>query len=963
MCWNLENTWEEVRENVYKLTVNLKIVLGRIILGIFLLMAGVRVACAQQLNMGDVFPLDTTVRIGRLDNGMSYYLRHNAKSKGLADFYIVYDVGSVQEEDSQNGLAHFLEHMMFNGTKNFPDNSMVRWLESIGMQFGTNLNAATGMEMTYYQLTQVPLKREGIIDSMLLILHDWSGFLSLGEKEIDKERGVITEELRQRNNATWRIGNKAATYVYGDTRYARRNMLGTEEFLRTFEPDTLRRFYKRWYRPDLQAIAIAGDFDIDVMETKLKKVMADIPKVPHPEVKEIISIPDNKEPVVAIISDPEQQVSKANFYIKRTAVPKELNHRVGANYMNLMINVAATMINTRFGELVQQAGCPFASARLQNFPLTNTCEALELQVIARGNAIAEAFTSAYGELERVRRYGFTREEFELVRTNILRGVQYAYETAGERENTALVWECINHYVKNLPLLSPKHQWAFTAMAMQQITVEKINELVMQLVTPNNNVLIITAPEVVKASLPEEALANFFSWISTAEMEPYKVETVDRPLLSEEVKSGNVKKSRKGMYGSTVWMLDNGIRVVVLPTTDSPSQVLMSGQADGGLSMVADADYYMTSLLPQMVAASGVNDFTAEQLRKVLGTKSVAVQPVIDRFSTGISGRAAVGDVEAMLQLTYLYFMRPNFDKERFDMIIQASRMNLANSTVSPDFIMTREVNKVIYGDQLRTRIPDEQILAGMDFGRVEPLYRYFFTDATSNYTFYFLGDINMDMLKPLVEKYLGGLPVGKQRLVWKDDGVRVQTGRKEHQVKVPMETPRSMVSLTYTGEQEYTQENLMVMGMLSACLQSRYNQIIREEKGGSYGVTVNGTLARQPVGTYNLNISFQTNPEMAEELVKVAKEELARIADEGPDNGEMNKHLEYWRKMQSQNIATTQTRLVMLQTYYTWGEDWDVDYDKLLKGITSGKVKELAWQIVSDANLKQVVVSPREREH
>ena len=940
----------------------MRTILQRIVFSLLLLAGGAGVVSAQQLNMGDVLPLDSAIRVGRLDNGMTYYLRHSGKAVGLADFYIVYDVGAIQEEDSQNGLAHFLEHMMFNGTKNFPDNSMIQWLESIGMQFGTNLNAATGMEMTYYQLTQVPLKREGIIDSMLLILHDWSGFLSLGEKEIDKERGVIVEELRQRNNAAWRIGNKAAPYVYGDTRYASRNMLGTEEFLRTFEPDTLRGFYKRWYRPGLQAIVIAGDFDMKMMEAKLKKVMADIPKGENSMRKEIISIPDNREPVVAIISDPEQRGCKANFYIKRAVVPKELNNRVGANCMNLMINVAAAMMNTRLGELAQQAGCPFVSARLQNSVLTNTCEALELQVTARGNAIAEAFTSAYGELERVRRYGFTREEFELVRTNILRGVQYAYETAGERENTALVWECINHYVKNLPLLSPRHRWAFAVMAMQEMTVEKINELMGQLVSPINNVLVITAPESVKASLPEEALANFFSWVSTAEMEPYKVEAVDRPLVSEEVKPGSVKKSENGMYGSTVWTLDNGIRVVILPTTDSPSQIVMNGQAGGGLSAVADEDYYTASLLAQVVAASGVNDLTAEQLRKVLGIKSVTVQPVMERFSTGINGRSAKGDVETMLQLTYLYFMHPNFDKERFDMFIQANRMNLANAAVSPEYVMTREVNKVAYGNQPRTRIPDEQILASMDFGKMEPLYRYFFTDAASNYTFYFLGDIDMKVLKPLVEKYLGGLPAGQQRLAWKDDGVRVQPGTKEQQVKVRMETPRSMVNLSYTGEREYTQENMMVMGMLSACLQSRYNQVIREEKGGSYGVTVNGTLARQPIGTYNLNISFQTNPEMAEELVSVAKEELARIADKGPDSGEMDKHMEYWRKMHIQNVTATQTRLIMLQTYYTWGEDWDVDYDKLLKSITPEKVKELARKIVDDDNLKQVVVSSREKE-
>lgn len=938
----------------------MRTILGQIILGVFLWVMGSGITSAQQLNMGDILPQDTSVRVGKLDNGMRYYLRHNAKSAGLADFYIVYDVGSVQEEDSQNGLAHFLEHMMFNGTKHFPGDSMIRWLESIGMQFGTNLNAATGMEMTYYQLTQVPLKRESIVDSMLLILHDWSGYLALEDKKIDKERGVIVEELRQRNNAQFRVGNKAAASVFGDTRHAHRNMLGTEEFLRTFDPQVLRDFYKCWYRPDLQAIVIVGDFDVNEMEGKLKKVMADIPVAQHPKAKEVIRIPDNATPVVAVITDPEQQTCNANFYIRRAAVPKELNNRVGATYMNMMIHVATAMMNVRFGELAQQEGCPFASARLQNVPLTNTCDALELQVVARGNAIAEAFTSAYGELERVRRFGFTEEELEQVRTGILRGGKYAYETAGEQENGMLVWECINHYVKNVPLMSPRHKWAVTQLMLaKQMTLQQVNELMQQLVSLANNVLVITAPEKEKDALPQtEVWENFFSWVRTVEMEPYRTEKIDRPLLSEEITPGRVVKTKKGKYGSTVWMLKNGIRVVVLPTADSPYQIVMNGQASGGLSMVPTEDYYSASMLAQLVSASGVGDFTAEQLRKVLGGKAVSVQPVINRFSTDINGSAAKGDVEAMLQLTYLYFTRPNFDRGRFDMMIAANRMNLENSVNSPDFMMTQMVNKVTYGDQPRTQIPNEQILAGVDFDKIASWYRNLFTDAAGNYTFYFVGDIDMETFKPLVEKYIGGLPRGRQRLAWKDDGVRVLPGMKEEREEIRMETARSMVSLAYSGEMEYTQQNMMTLGMLSACLQSRYNQVIREEKGGSYGVSVNGVLSRQPIGMYDLKVTFQTNPDVVEELVRVVKDELARIAENGPDLEDLNKHLEYWRKMEAQDTKNVQARLILLQTYYTWGEDWDADRDKLLNAITPEKVQELARRIMTDGNLKEVVVNP-----
>ncbi len=934
-------------------------IIQRIILLATLLLVGMGTTIAQRLNMGDELPLDSAVRIGKLDNGMTYLLRHNNKPTGMADFYIVYDVGSIQEEDTQTGLAHFLEHMAFNGTKHFPGNSMTRWLESIGLQFGTNLNAATGMEMTYYQLAQVPLKRETIIDSLLLILHNWSGSLSLGSKEIDKERGVIVEELRQRNNAQFRIGNKAAPFVYGDTRYGHRDMLGSESFLRTFAPQALRDFYKRWYRPDLQAIVIVGDFDVNAVEAKLKRVMGNIPKSQNADPKVAIRIPENKKPIVTIVSDPEQQVSQANFYIKRAAVPQELNNRVGANYLNMMIGVATSMANVRFRDLGQQSGCPFTSALFVNNPLTTTCDALELQVVARGDAIAEAFTSAYGELERIRRYGFTQEELDFVRVSILRSGQHAYETKDEKSSQAFVQECISHYTKHTPLLSAKDQWAFLQLVMKQLSLDKVNELMQQLIVPGNNVLVISAPERVRASLPkEEALANFFSWVREADMEMYKTESVDKALLSEQITPGKIVKTENGMYGSTVWTLNNGIRAVVLPTPYSRNQIVMSGQAGGGLSATSDPDYFTASMIPQVINMSGVGEFNAEQLRKVLGTKVASVQPSITRFSSAINGSSAKTDVETMLQLTYLYFMHPNFERERFDLLLEANRMNLENSSKTPGFVMNKAVNKATYGDLLRTQIPTEQVLKNIDFGRMPEIYRTFFTDAAGNYTFYFLGDIDVDALKPLVEQYLGGLPKGTHALAWKDDGVRVLAGRTEERLTLPMQTPKSLVSFTYTGDVAYSQQNTVLMEALSSCLQSRYLQTIREEKGGTYGINVSGTISRQPISAYNLGISFQTDPDKVDELVKIVTEELLRMAEKGPARDELDKHLEYWRKAQPEGLKTNQAWLAYLQTYDAWREDWNTDPGELLKVVTQENIRKLARKIVDDGNLKQVVLNP-----
>lgn len=927
--------------------------------GVILLLAGAGTIAAQQMNMGDELPLDSAVRIGKLANGMTYLIRHNVKPAKMANFYIVYDVGSIQEEDSQSGLAHFLEHMAFNGTEHFPGNSMTHWLEDIGLQFGTNLNAATGMEMTYYQLAQVPLQRETIIDSLLLILHDWSGSLSLDRKEIDKERGVILEERRQRNTAQFRLGVKAAPFVYGDTRYAHRDMLGSEDFLRSFDPQLLRDFHKQWYRPDLQAIVIVGDFDVDQMEAKLKKMMADISVRKNATIKEKIQIPDNEKPVVAVLTDLEENVAKANFFIRRSAVPKELNNRVGANYMNTLINLAAAMTNARFGELMQQAGCPFTRAQFLNSPLTVTCDAMELEVIPRGNEIANAFTSAYGELERIRRYGFTQEEFDFARIQILRAGKQLYETRDEYQSDVLAQSCINHYVKNAPLLSAKMQWMFTQLVLRKATVNEINELMKQLITLRNNVLVITAPEKLKESLPKiEQLESFFSWVRNIDMEPYKVEAVDKPLFSEQVKAGKVMKEEKGIYGSTLWTLNNGIRVVVMPTTYSRNQIVMSGQAAGGLSTVSNKDYFTSSMVAQVASMSGLGELDSEELSKVLTGKSVSVRPAIGRFSSEISGSSAKTEVETMLQLTYLYFMHPNFDRSRFDMMLEANRIGLANAMQSPEFVMAKAVNKATYGDNPRTQIPTKETLNGIDFETMPQIYHRFFTDGAGDYTFYMLGDIDIDVLKPLVEKYLGGLPSSMQKLSWQDDGVRVLSGTKTERLEVPMQTPKSLVSFTYTGDVDYTQSNTTIMVMLTACLQSRYTETIREEKGGTYGVTVNGSLSRQPVPTYRLNISFQTDPSKADELIEIVKEEIARMANEGPKQKDLAKTLEYWKKSQPENLETNQSWLSYLQTFYTWGEDWNVSYEKLMKDATIENLKKFARKIQEDGNLKLVVVEP-----
>ena len=923
---------------------------------------GSTISVAQQLNMADQLPVDPEVRIGKLDNGMTYYLRHNENPAGMADFYILYNVGSIQEEDSETGLAHFLEHMAFNGTKNFPGNSMINWLESIGLQFGTNVNAATGMEMTYYMLSQVPLKRESIIDSTLLILHDWSHYISLDDKEIDKERGVIIEERRQRNNADYRLGRKAAPYIYNHSRYADRDMIGSEAFLRSFSGDQLRDFYHRWYRPDLQAILVVGDIAVDQVESRIKEMMADIPAPVNPQPKEQISVPGNNEPLIKVITDPEITGSTASLYIKRKAFPVAYNNRVGVYAMNLQFNAAIAMANMRLAEIAG-SGAPFKSAQLHSLPLTFNDETISLQVsMGNGNVLTD-FKAACEELERIRRFGFSESEFETFKISLLRSAKYVYQTGNKRENSSFAWEYIANYTKNQPILSAQHQWALTQLLVQQMKLEDVNQLLSTLLTKSNNVLIVMVPDKKGIDVPAETeLGTVMADVRNTDLAPYQERIIHEPLLpnADRIVPGYVITTEDGLYGSVVWTLNNGIRVVVKPTTFSPSQIVMSAEASGGLSMVDDQDYFSASTLMPLVKRSGLGNFSVNDLKKVIGTKVAAVSPNLSRFSSGLSGSAAKSDVETMLQLTYLYFTKPRFARDEFEKMVGNNRANMENAQGSAQLDFMERMNVAIYGDKNnpRTQAPTEEALKQVNFERMQALYNALFCDAAGNYIFYFLGDIDTVQLRPMIGKYLGALPAGTQKLAWHDDRVRARKGQITKRFEVPMQTPQSTVSYNYTGEIAFNQENTMLLAMLSSCLQTRYLESIREDKGGTYGVTVNGNLARQPIETYTLSVSFKTDPAMVDDLVTVVEDEFQEIVKNGPNRSDMANILAFWKKTRPDGMKNNGAWLTLLKTYENWGEDWNTDFDEFLKKITPERVQALAQKIADDNNLVKVIMDP-----
>ncbi len=921
----------------------------------------VSVAWAQSIGSGERFPVDPEVRIGRLDNGLTYYIRHNAKPAGMADFYIVHNVGAIQEEDSQTGLAHFLEHLAFNGTNNLPDKTMINWLESIGVKFGSNLNAATGMDNTSYMLSQVPITRESIIDSALLILHDWSGFITLKEEEIDNERGVIIEERRTINGPMRRLMEKTSPVLYGGTRYGYRDLGGSEEQLRTFPYQELRDFYKRWYRPDLQAMIIVGDFDVDMMEAKVKKVMGDIPATVNPEPKLHFPTPDNVEPTVFVATDPELTYSNVSMYIKHRAPAPEDMDLVSTEYFDVLVSTGIGMANNRLAEIAQRVDPPFNAAAMGWSSFSASDMAFTLGVNCKENELPKAFEAIYTELERICRYGFTEPELEIAKANLLSGIENAYATRNDRRNGSFVQSYIANFTDNTPILSDEESYRTGKRFIELMDIAQIDKAFRSLITPTNNVIIAVTPDKEGVVVPEtgEFLAAM-ERVKAVELEPYSQNTITEPLISSKIKAGKVKKESQGVFGSTLWTLKNGVRVVVKPSDLAANRVSMKAYAHGGTSMLSDEDNFTSKMMLRVLDESGLSKFTPIELSRQLAGKSASAGPTIGRFSTGMTGSSTTKDIETMLQITWLYFNEPRFDNEQFDRVMEQTRLSLKNSEATPRNKFSLELNKTMYGDDPRAEQLSTENINKVDFDRMPAIYDTFFGRTADNYTFYFIGDFDMATLKPLVEKYLGGLPTRNARLATKEDGLKRRTGIITNRFATGMEAPKSTVYYSYGGDIDFSLENVMAMSFLRECLNMRYFESIREEKGGTYGVGVGGGLMRQPNSTYQLNIQFDTDPVLVEELSEIVDAELLNIAENGPREEDMAKIAENMLTSRPEQLKQNGTWMNYLQDYYTWDQDWNTIWEQTLASMNGTKIQAMARKVLDDDNLIKLIMDPEE---
>ena len=933
----------------------------RIILIVAAMLAAI-VAFGQQ---PQALPNDPDVKVGKLENGLTYYIRHNEKPAQRAEFYLATNVGAFQEEDDQEGLAHFLEHMCFNGTKNFPGKALLEWLQSIGAEFGRNINASTGFEQTQYMLNNIPIARESIIDSCLLVLHDYSHFVTCDPAEIDAERGVILEERRGHNNAGWRIFEKSMPYYFVGTPYANRTLIGREEQLKTFKHESLTNFYRRWYNPDMQAVIVIGDVDVNAIEEKIKTIFSDVPAPATPTEKPLYPVAENAEPVFGILTDPELTSSQIEMHWRRQPMlPIALNNTDLAYQIEMASMFLRVIMNERFSDITARPDAPFLDAGFSVSKLCNTCESTAGSVNFKDGEAINAFKAYLIEIERLKRYGFTESEVARAKENIIQRYERAVQGASTRSNAEFVRPLLNNFYFNEPYMTPEMELQLVQGLCGMLNAEILNQMLPMFLQEQNVLVLYNGPEKEGLVHPTESeLAQVLVEVKNAEVAPLVEESTNEPLLdTSKIKSGKVKKTSKTIYGATKWTLKNGVTVTVLPTDYKKDQVSIKLTMDGGRTLIATEDLpsFEDNIWGLFLRNSGISKFSSTVLPKMLAGKIASANPFISNLTHGVSASSTPKDLETALQLLYLTFTDPRFDENEFQTGIQQIKAVLPNLSKDPDFLYSIAKNKVFYNNNPRVTELTAEVVDQANLATIERVYRQLFKNvAGAEVTI--VGNVDLETLKPLVEKYIGSLPKGKKATTWNvDNCINVAKGAIEETVKLPMQTPKSTVHQLYTAYLPVDIKTNVTLDAANYILDMIYTKSIREDQGGTYGVGSALQGRRKPSMRVDVHVLFSTNPEAAEKLTQIAIDELKKYAENGPTEEQFNKAMENLKKNLPEKRINNNYWMNALSHYAEYGEDYDALYEAAINSLTAKDIQTVLQEILAQGNFIEVTLAPAE---
>ncbi|MCZ6756813.1 MAG: insulinase family protein [Bacteroidetes bacterium] len=832
-----------------------------------------------------LLPIDPLVHTGSLSNGLNYMIRSNGRPENRAELRLVVNVGSILEDDDQLGLAHFVEHMAFNGTENFEKQALVDYLESIGMRFGPDINAYTSFDETVYKL-QLPTDSVSVLETGFQILRDWAGRLAFEPVEIEKERGVVIEEWRRRRGAAARILDRQLPVMLKDSHYADRLPIGNPDLLQSFSHEVLVRYYRDWYRPELMTIIAVGDFDTDRIENLIKNLFGDLSASGSQRKRVFYDVPSHDDVLYTIESDPEASSAVVSVMYKH----KPLAEGTRDSYrQRLRASLYSAMFNQRLGELTQSVDPPFIFAGSNDGALVRTRAAYRLTGLVKDGEYTRTLGTLLEEAERVKIHGFTETELQRAKTDLLRSIETSFNERDKTNSSVFVAEYIRHVLTSEAIPGIEYEYQLARELLPTIQLEEVNDLLTSLMTETNQVISISGPEKESEPLPTvDEVQAVFSNIENIEIKAYVDLVDDHPLLPDMPTPGTItEESSDEKIGVTFMTLSNGIKIVLRPTDLKNDQVLMRATSPGGTSLADDSEFASAMFATQLIGSGGVGTFGPIQLQKKLSGKVVRVSPILSSLSEGFSGSASPKDLETLFQLTYLYGTAPRADSVVFASYITRMSSFLATMKANPQIAFRDTLSTTMAQHHFRARPMSEEIIQEVSLSESFDFFNDRFEDF-SDFTFYFVGAFEIEVIKPFLTTYLASLPSTNRDETWVDTGIRTPSG-VIHKTVVKGIEPKSQVSIIFSGPTDWSMDQRRKLGILSDVLSTRLREILREDLGGTYGVSVSGSMSDRPYESYRVSISFGCSPDRVDELVGEVFREIEALKTSPPDEDDIQK--------------------------------------------------------------------------
>ncbi|MBE6299061.1 MAG: insulinase family protein [Bacteroidales bacterium] len=909
---------------------------------------------AQELSK---LPIDENVKYGVLENGLTYIIRHNDESKNRANFYIAQKVGSVLEEDDQRGLAHFLEHMAFNGSEHFPGKSMINYLERNGVKFGNDLNAYTSFDQTVYNIDNVPTDRENIVDSCLYILYDWSAAISLEHDEIDNERGVILEEWRTRNTAPLRLYEATAKVLFKGTKYPNRMPIGTMEVVQNFSYETLKNYYKKWYRPDLQGIIIVGDIDADAVEAKIKEIWSERKLDENRAERVWEKIPDNVTPLVSVATDKEYNRTDVSIYCKHNPLDNELKSTMLGVEDVYIKSVIGDIFTQRIIEISQKPGSVILNGRCIDGKMLADKDAFMVDAVAKEGMSKEAIIVLATEIERLQRYGVTTGEYERAKANIISFYEREYNERAKVANSKYIKEYLNFFLNGGSIMGIEKDFEAIKSIANKITAEDINNYIKTVVTDNNRVVLIEAIEKEGVSYPtEKEILTILEDVNNSNIEPYKDEMGDKELISKEIIPGKVvKESVDKKLGTKTWTLSNGAKIVLKNTDYKKDQIMINGVSKGGAYLYdnSEADVYNTLVFDEVIGLSKLGGFTNNEIKKLLAGKRANASVSLGNKSEAVRGVSSVKDIETFLQLIYLHFTDISKDNEAFSVWQDALEEALKNKDADPKNAVADSVAIAIYkGNPRRISLNIEKAKL-INYDRIIDIWKERFSNV-GDFTFNVVGNIDEETLRPLFEKYIGSLPSAKKKEKCGNDKFGMRHEEYINVFERKMENIVGTVNCGFIGKVKCNTKNMMMLSIFEQIMDMVYTSTIREEEGGTYGVGTKAVVSLN--NEWVFRFAFDTNVESMERLKDRAIKEMFKVINEDIDNEKFERVKKYMLKKANDNVKRNSFWVSELNDKALFGSTDVLNYVEIIENITAGDVQKFVKKIFKKADKFEVMM-------